>query len=83
MSAAMSRPLLSSASSSSEEIDSMSTLVLTLIGSNDWSQNSGLIHRAKKDSKALQSGGGGQWFICNERYGGNTLNREWTESVLV
>ena len=25
--------------------------------------------------QGLQSGG--QWFICNERYGGNTLNCEW------
>ena len=79
--------------SSAEKIDSMSTLVLTLIGSSDWSHNSGLIQKANKESKVrvenfvmifahvitsklniqvLQSGG--QWFTCNERYGGNTLN---------
>ena len=37
--------------STNQKIDSMSTLVLTLIGSSDWSHNSNLIQKAKRESK--------------------------------
>ena len=45
-------PLHSAAAASSEgKMDLMSTVVLTLIGSDDWSHSPALIQRAKKECR--------------------------------
>ena len=56
------------------------TVSLTLIKSSDWNKNGHVLSAARRNVRAIEDGG--RLFACNERYGGNTLNREFKDTYL-
>ena len=57
---------------------SAATISITLICSEEWNRKVDLLNRAREASPLLsgEEGDRGKWFVCNERYGGNTLFRK-------
>ena len=56
-----------------QQMKSSEILHVTFVTSEDWSRNRVVLQKAKECYRAFQKG---TLYICAEKYGGNTLNRE-------